>query len=153
MPTLPQIETAKLLLDPQPYNATTSVLTADNAEILRVFLVKYLTEHHKSGRYTLLADKITAAVGVKAAILQAILTNVSGVGSKKAKLNGEVEYSTQEAIDNELALAISLLYAPISDASMGTMPSYVATAIRAEFARTGCGYGDEYQQTRCKDLT
>ena len=150
MPTVAQITAAKAVLNP----VNTGSLTADNADILHSFLTKYLYDHKKSGRYSGLADKISAAVGIKAAQLQAVLTNVSAAGSKVARLKGEVEYSTQETIDNELEFALFTMYAPVAYVDMGTMPSEVATAIRTEWARYGtCNYGDEYRRTRCKDLS
>jgi hypothetical protein len=151
MPTEPQIAAAKLLLDPQPYDAVNSALTTENVASLHTHLRKYLYDHKKSGRYSELATKLAAARGIYAAQLRAVLTNVSAAGSKVALLKGEVEYSTQQTIDNELEFALFVLYEPIAYVSMGTKESEVAAAIRAEFARSGC-YGDEYQQTRAKDF-
>lgn len=150
MPTVPQIIAAKTQLEPQPY-ADDSMLSADAVATLHIFLKKYLQEHNKTGRYGEIQEKLATAVGINAAQLQAVLNNVSEVGSKKAKLNGEVEYTTQETIDNELAFAVMVMYDPVAMATMGSKPSDIATAIRKEFTLNGC-YGDEYQQTRCKDL-
>lgn len=151
MPTEPQIAAAKLLLDPQPYNAVTSALTTDNVASLHTHLRKYLYDHKKSGRYAELAVKLAAARGIYAAQLRAVLTNVSAAGSKVARLKGEVEYSTQETIDNELEFALFIMYEPVAYVSMGTSESEMAIAIRSEWARNGC-FSDEYRRTRCKDL-
>jgi hypothetical protein len=148
MPTPVQIDAAEALLTP----ATTGNLTTKAQADLLTFLRKYLYDHKKGGGYTLIAEKLAAATGRQAAQLQAVLTNVSGVGSKVASMTGEIAYSTQANIDNELEFALFVMYQPINAATMGGMPSEVASAIRAEFARTGC-LGDEYQRTRCKDLS
>ncbi len=151
MPTIPQINAAKLVLEPQPYDGVTSKLTADNQKILLRFLRKYLIDYKQVGKYSdaAIITNLAAAVGIDAATLQAILTNVSNEGSQKAKLQGELEYLTQDTIDNELVIAFTVLFVPKGSNNFGgTMPSEVATAIRNEFSRTNC-CGDEYQKTRC----
>lgn len=151
MPTVPQINAAKTQLLPTPYDAASSKMTDEAADILHTFLVKYLSDTHKTGRYVDLAARISAAVGIKAAQLQAVLNNVSAEGSKKATLKGELEYLTQDTIDNELKFALVTMYQPVSDVTMGSMPSNMATAIRSTFYGRSCGC-DEYHTTRCKDL-
>ncbi len=146
MATVPQITAAKALLTPQPYSDA-SVLTADSRTTLMTFLRKYLYDKKASGRYTGLADKLAAASGISAAHLQAILTNVSQAGSKKAQLTGELLYSTQETIDNELSLAISIMYEPIAYASMGTKESEMAARIRCQYHTQPCGC-TELERTR-----
>jgi hypothetical protein len=149
MPTIPQIAAAKLQLEPQPYSDA-SKMASDDVATLQRFLLKYLAEHKMAGRYVDIQPKLAAATGIDAAFLRAILQNVSDEGSKKAKLNGELEYETQGTIDNELELALYTIYPPMGSGSMGSRASDMAIAIRAEFSgRPGC-CGDEYQQTRCK---
>lgn len=150
MPTVPQITAAKGQLVPTPYDEDSSKLSSESVATLHIFLKKYLSDHNKTGRYVDIQAKLAAAVGINAAQLQAVLNNVSAAGSKKALLKGEVEYSTQETIDNELAFAILVMYDGVASVTMGTMPSNVATAIRNEFTLGRCG-GDEYQKTRCND--
>lgn len=153
MPTLQQIDDAKPELLPQPYDADTSALTVDSVKALNYFLRKFLYETKQAGRYNKVADKLSAAVGFDAAFLQAVLNNVSDEGSKKAQLNGELTYLTQDTINNELQLAISAMYEPLSVITMGTKPSEAATQIRCEYGNTlplsifcsGCGY----QRCRC----
>lgn len=147
MPTIPQITAAKLLLNPQPYDADASKLTADAVSTLHIFLRKHVQDMKKAGRYTGIAVKLAAAVGIEAAQLQAVLTNVSNAGSKKALLKGSVEYGTQGTIDNELAFALLVMYEPTAYVGMGTMPSEMATQIRCEFHTAPCGC-TEAQRTR-----
>lgn len=150
MPTIPQINAAKLDLEPQPYDALTSTMTSDAVGTLHTFLVKFLFENQMTGRYSGLEDKLAAAVGFKAAFLQAVLNNVSGEGSKKAKLQGELEYFTQDTIDNELKLALFSMYEPLPFNNMGTKASEAATAIRNEYNSLRypfCG-GNEFEKTR-----
>lgn len=149
MPTPSEITTAAGLLEP----ATTGNLAAAAQADLFTFLRKYLYDKKKAGAYSGMAEKLAAATGRQAAQLQAVLTNIGGVGSKVANLAGELIYSTQENIDNELEFALFVMYEPVNFVTMGTMPSAVATAIRAEFSGLhGNCCGDEYQRTRCKDI-
>lgn len=148
MPTPSQIDAAEALLVPP----TTGTLAVKAQIDLLSYLRKWLYDNKKAG-YTKLADKIAAATARTAAQLQAVLTNVNGVGSKVATLKGELEYSTQVNIDTELEFALFVMYEPTGQVNMGTMPSAVASAIRAEFAGLhGSCCGDEYQRTHCKDL-
>jgi hypothetical protein len=152
MPTIPQITAAKLLLTPQAYNEDLSKLTGDSQKILLRFLRKYLIDYKQVGKYSdaAIITALAAAVGIDAAMLQAILTNVSNEGSQKAKLQGELEYLTQDTIDNELAIAFTVLFVPKGSNNFGgTKESEVAKAIRDEFSRAGNCYGNEYQKTRC----
>jgi hypothetical protein len=153
MPTLDQINAAKLELIPQPYDGAVSVMSADNQKVLFYFLRKFLFETKQAGRYNKVPDKISAAVGIDAAFLQAVLNNVSDEGSKKAQLNGELTYLTQDTINNELQLAINAMYEPIGIATLGTKVSEAATAIRAEYGNTlplyACCHSCGYQRCRC----
>lgn len=156
MPTPEQIDAAKTKLVPQPYDANTSKLTSDAQADLRVFLVKFLRDTKRSGGYTQLADRLAAATGRAAAQLQAVLDNVSGVGSKVAQLTGEVVYDTQDNINSELEFALFVMYDPVPVNTLGTKESDMAAAIRDAFAcgcrgshRAGCTF-DEYRLTRSR---
>lgn len=139
MPTPDQINAAKTALTPQPYDAAASKLTGDAQATLLVFLRKYLADKKRSGGYTQLQSRLAAAVGINAAMLQAVLTNVGGAGSKVAKLTGEVEYSTQDTVDNELEFALLVMYEPVPYVALGTQESDMAMRIRGAFSRCRCG--------------
>jgi hypothetical protein len=137
MPTPEQTNAAELKLEPQPYDPAASKLTANAVQDLFVHLRQFLSKTRRSGGYKQLKDKLAAAVGRSAAQLQAVLDNVSGVGSKVAQLTGEVNYSTEETKASELEFALFVLYEPVSTAAFGTRTSEMADTIRSQFC--GCG--------------
>lgn len=136
MPTPEQIDAAEDKLTPDANGA----LTAKAADDLFVFLRKFLYDTKRSAGYTGLKAKIAAATGRSAAQLQAALDNVSGVGSKVAKMVGEINFDTQENINNELEFALFVLYEPVAQQSMGTQQSDIAVSIRSMFGCI-CGGG------------
>jgi hypothetical protein len=153
MPTPEQTNTAQEKLEPQPYDAATSKLSANAVQDLFVHLRQFLYDTRRSGGYKQLRGKLAAAVGRPAAQLQAVLDNVSGVGSKVAKLTGEVEYSTEDTKRSELEFALFVLYEPVPTTTLGTQASDMADRIRGQYSCGGCGRRgcsncfDEYRLT------
>jgi hypothetical protein len=153
MPTNAQIDAATLLLTPQPYNAAASKLTADAQIDLLVRLQQYLYDTKKSGGYTQLATRIDATIGRKAAILQAVLTNVGSI-SKPAQLTGEVVHDTEVYRHDEMEFALFVMYTPVPINTAGTSETEIGRAVRALFAPCGhlqpcgCSGNSEWQRTR-----
>jgi hypothetical protein len=139
MPTPEQTNTAQEKLEPQPYDAAVSKLTDNAVQDLFVHLRQFLYDTRRSGGYKQLQAKLAAAVGRPAAQLQAVLDNVSGVGSKVAKLTGEVEYSTEDTKRSELEFALFVLYEPVASAAYGTQASEMADRLRGQYNCGGCG--------------
>lgn len=134
MPTPQQIVTAATGLVPP----TTGSLSADDQAILFVNLRKYLYDTGRSGGYPNLESTIAAQVGIKAAVLKAVLNNLDEIGSDVAAVNSSINWNMPDNVKNELEFALFTMYEPIPATIMGSRQSDMAIAIRAAFC--GC-YG------------
>jgi|SRR5882724_243686 len=134
MPTPQQITDAAAGLVPP----TTGSLSTNDQAILFVNLKKYLYDTGRSGGYPNLQTKIAAQVGINAAVLKAVLTNLDEIGSDVAAINSSVNWNMPDNFKNEMEFALFTMFEPVPLTIMGTKPSDMATAIR--MAACGC-YG------------